>query len=94
MVSGHYLYLAAYYVTALTLLIMAASLITAIARSRLMAILSMGVVGLGIALIYLIYSAVDLAITQILVETLTWYYLCLFYRSSPGLPGFLRSNRK
>ncbi|NLD38074.1 MAG: DUF4040 domain-containing protein [Desulfatiglans sp.] len=76
-----------YYVTALTLLIMAASLITAIARSRLMAILSMGVVGLGIALIYLIYSAVDLAITQILVETLT---LVLFVLVLQKLPRFAR----
>lgn len=81
-----------YYVIALTILMMGASIITAIAKSRLMAIISMGVVGLGIALLYLIYSAVDLAITQILVETLT---LVLFVLVLQKLPKFANlSSRK
>ncbi len=81
-----------YYVIALVIIMMGASLITAIAKSRLTAIISMGVVGLGIALLYLIYSAVDLAITQILAETLT---LVLFVLVLQKLPRFARlSSRK
>ena len=74
-----------YYVIALVIIMMGASIITAIAKSRLTAIISMGVVGLGIALLYLIYSAVDLAITQILAETLT---LVLFVLVLQKLPKF------
>lgn len=59
------------YTVLIALLITVATLFTLLSRSRLTAIISMGVVGYGIALIYLIYSAVDLAITQLLVETLT-----------------------
>lgn len=81
-----------YYVIALIILMIGASIITAIARSRLVAIISMGVVGLGIALLYLIYSAVDLAITQILVETLT---LVMFVLVLQKLPKFANlSSRK
>jgi len=39
-------------------------------RSRITAIISLGVVGWGIALIFAFYGAIDLAITQIMVETL------------------------
>jgi multicomponent Na+:H+ antiporter subunit A len=76
-----------YYVIALIVIMMGASLVTALAKSRLTAIISMGVVGLGIALLYLMYSAVDLAITQILAETLT---LILFVLVLQKLPRFAR----
>ena len=80
-----------YYVVALVVIMTAASIITAMTKSRLTAIISMGVVGLGIAMIYLIYSAVDLAITQILAETLT---LILFVLVLQKLPGFLNLSEK
>lgn len=41
------------------------------ATQRLTALISLGVVGYGVALLFAVYSAPDLAITQILVETLT-----------------------
>src|SRR5690606_21533252 len=41
------------------------------ARSRLSAILCLGGVGYSVALLFVAYGAPDLAITQILVETLT-----------------------
>lgn len=41
------------------------------AKTRLAALTSLGLVGYGVALIYALFSAPDLAITQILVETLT-----------------------
>jgi multicomponent Na+:H+ antiporter subunit A len=40
-------------------------------RSRLGGVVALGVIGYSIALIFVFYSAPDLAITQILVETLT-----------------------
>jgi len=58
--------------------------------SRLSAILAMGVVGFGVGLLYLFYGAIDLAITQFLVETLVMvlfvmviYYLPRFAHLSP-----------
>jgi multicomponent Na+:H+ antiporter subunit A len=41
------------------------------ARTRLLAVCSLGVVGAGIAMLFLMYGAPDVALTQLLVETLT-----------------------
>ncbi len=59
-------------------------------RSRIAAVASLGAVGYGVALIYVFYGAPDLALTQILVETLTvLLFMLVFYR----LPGTkLRSS--
>lgn len=54
-------------------------------NSRLSAILSMGIVGYGIGLLYLYYGAVDLAITQFLAETIL---LVLFVMVIYYLPDF------
>ncbi|TCO08731.1 hydrogen gas-evolving membrane-bound hydrogenase subunit E [Natronoflexus pectinivorans] len=56
---------------ALLLFIASLSVIFAVfAKTRLSAILAMGVIGYGIGMLYLFYGAVDLAITQFLVETI------------------------
>ena len=52
-------------------LIIAAALSAAFARSSLIAALSLGAVGYGVALIYALFGAPDLAMTQFAVETLT-----------------------
>ena len=54
-------------------------------------IIAMGVTGYGISLIYLFYSAVDLAITQILVETLT---VVMFVLILQRLPLFVKLSSK
>ena len=54
-----------------------------ITRSRISAIIAMGVTGYGLSLIYLYYSAVDLAITQILAETLTVVMFMLILQRLP-----------
>jgi multicomponent Na+:H+ antiporter subunit A len=41
------------------------------ARSRLLAICGLGVIGAGIAVIFLAFGAPDVALTQVMVETLT-----------------------
>jgi multicomponent Na+:H+ antiporter subunit A len=63
------------------LLMIAGSIFACITQSRFNAILALGVVGLGVAMIYFLFSAPDLAMTQVLVETLTLVLFVLaFYR--------------
>ncbi|WP_430812171.1 MULTISPECIES: hydrogen gas-evolving membrane-bound hydrogenase subunit E [unclassified Carboxylicivirga] len=62
--------LSPYYISGLVLIIVCATIYALVATSRITTIIAMGVSGYGISLIYLYFSAVDLAITQILVETL------------------------
>ena len=73
------------YISGLVAIISGSSIYAAIARSRIATIISMGVTGYGISLIYLYYSAVDLAITQILVETLI---VVMFVSVLQRLPRF------
>jgi multicomponent Na+:H+ antiporter subunit A len=51
-------------------LIIAGCLLTLSTSSRIAAIAGLGAVGIGVALIFIIYGAPDVAITQLLVETL------------------------
>jgi len=53
------------------------SLALMFARSRLQAILSMGVVGFSVALLFLLFGAPDLAYTQFMVETLSVVIIAL-----------------
>ena len=53
------------------------ALFAAVARSRLGAVVSVGIMGFSIALIFILFSAPDLGITQLLVETLTVILLVL-----------------
>jgi len=79
---------------ALAVVILLATLTVTRARSRMTAVVALGVVGFGIALIQVVYSAPDLAITQILVETLTVIlFVFLFYRM-PRFSDFSSTGRK
>ena len=51
-------------------LIVAGAALTTITNSRIAAIAGLGAVGIAVALIFIIYGAPDVAITQLLVETL------------------------
>jgi len=55
-------------------------------KSRLTAIAALGVVGYGVALLYIIYGAPDLAITQFLIETLTVILFVLVFYHLPEFP--------
>ncbi len=55
----------------LALVIVTSAFVALRAESGLVAIAALGVMGYSIALIYVLFSAPDLAITQVLVETLT-----------------------
>ncbi len=62
-----------------------------VSKTKLTAIVTMGLVGYGLALIYMIYEAVDLAITQVLAETLI---LVIFVMVGYKLPEFSRFSSK
>lgn len=66
--------------------LLASAIVAVTIRSRLGAVATLGVVGFAVALIYVLFSAPDVGITQVLVETLTVLLLVLvLFR----LPGFL-----
>ena len=66
--------------------LMAAALgVVVVARSRVLAVCALGVVGSGAALIFLVYGAPDLALTQLLVETLTLIIVAIVLLRLPPL---------
>lgn len=69
-----------FYELALALLIVLATLMATFTRSRLGAVTALGVVGYGIALLFILFGAPDLAMTQFLVETLmVILFVSVFY---------------
>ncbi len=80
-----------YYLVGISMMVIAASLLTVFTHSRLTAIISMGVVGWGVALLFAFYGAVDLAITQVMVETLV---VVLFVMIIYHLPRFKNLSSK
>ncbi|TFU27225.1 hydrogen gas-evolving membrane-bound hydrogenase subunit E [Thermus tengchongensis] len=69
---------------ALILLLMAtAAFYAARTRSPIFAVVALGLVGYGIALVYLFYGAPDLAMTQLLVETLTVLVFAFVFAAMP-----------
>lgn len=66
----------------------AAALLGATARHRMKAVLLLGVSGYGVALLYELYGAPDLALTQVLVETMSLVVFILVLRRLP--PYFSR----
>ncbi|MFO7923102.1 MAG: putative monovalent cation/H+ antiporter subunit A [Bacteroidales bacterium] len=78
------------YEVVMTGLIIIAFFIIINARSRLTTLVAMGVLGYGIAVIFLFYGAPDVAMTQFLIETLT---VVLFVLILHRLPSFIHTNR-
>ncbi len=77
-------------ITAIGILMMFAAYGTVHSESRLRAILCMGVVGFSMALLFTFFGAPDLAMTQLVIETLTvilmalaFYHLPTFHHNSP-----------
>ncbi|GHC16256.1 Na(+)/H(+) antiporter subunit A [Kushneria pakistanensis] len=66
----------------------ASAIMACMMRSRLAAVATAGVMGFGIALIFLLFSAPDLAITQLLIETLTVILLILVLFRMPRFSSF------
>jgi multicomponent Na+:H+ antiporter subunit A len=69
---------------ALAVIMLVATVLVVMARSRMTAIAALGVVGYGMALFFLLFSAPDLAMTQFGIETLSVILLVLVvYRLPP-----------
>jgi multicomponent Na+:H+ antiporter subunit A len=62
-------------------------------RSRLGAIAALGVVGYGVAVIFVLFGAPDLAMTQVVIETLTLVLLVLAFYHLPGFVQFGTRSR-
>ncbi len=67
------------------LLIIAGIVLVVLTSSRIVALVGLGVVGIGVALIFIMYSAPDVAITQLLVELLVVVLLALAFLKMPNL---------
>lgn len=77
-------------VVTLVFIVAFAALVTVVKRSSLGAVAALGAVGFGVAMLYVFFSAPDLAITQVLVETLTVILLVLVLFRLPRLRRFSR----
>ncbi|MBI9115837.1 Na+/H+ antiporter subunit A [Sanguibacter suaedae] len=65
------------------LVIVVASVLAARSRRRLKAVLLVGFTGYGVAMLFLLHGAPDLALTQVLVETVTLVVMVLVLRRLP-----------
>ncbi len=82
-------------VTALVVFIAGAVVVVLTARKRLAAIGGLGGVGAGVALLFLLFGAPDIALTQLLVETLTVIFVSLVLLRLPAIEQTRRrSNRR
>lgn len=80
-----------FFISGLVVVIILATLYSTLSRSRLATIMALGVSGYGISLIFLYYSAIDLAMTLILVETLI---VAMFVLILQRLPRFARLSSR
>lgn len=69
-------------------LMLVATLFAVTTRSRFASIISLGAMGFAVALVFMHFSAPDLGITQVLVETLTVLLLVLVLVRVPGFEQF------
>ena len=78
----------------LLIAVITAAVITVLmTRILLLAICALGVIGAGLAIIFLSFGAPDLALTQLLVETLTVVIVSIILLRLPGLGSQVRKNR-
>jgi multicomponent Na+:H+ antiporter subunit A len=72
-----------FYIVITAVLIAVSAFLITMTGSRMAAVVLLGVTGYGIALVYMFYGGIDLAITQILIETLTVILFVLVIRKLP-----------
>ncbi|MCR9155995.1 MAG: putative monovalent cation/H+ antiporter subunit A [Rhodobacteraceae bacterium] len=72
--------------TSIALLTIAGALLALVTNSRIAGIAALGVVGIGIAMIFIVFSAPDVAITQLLVETLVVVLVAVVMLRLPSMP--------
>jgi len=80
--------------TGIAVLLVAASVVAVRAQGRLTAMMSLGVVGYGVAMLFGLFGAPDLALTQVLVETLTLVLFAFALRRLPLIRNRSTSARR
>lgn len=80
-----------FYEAGLAVLILVAAIYATISPSRLGAVAALGAAGYGVALLYLLFGAPDLAVTQFLIDSLT---VILFVLVLYHLPHFARLSSR
>lgn len=73
----------------IVVVIMSAAIGTILSKNNLAAILVLGIVGYSVAMLFVIYRAPDLALTQLVIETITvaLFLLCFYH-----LPNLYKTN--
>jgi multicomponent Na+:H+ antiporter subunit A len=66
----------------------AAALVSVVSRSRFVAVVSVGVVGYGMMILFALFGAPDLSMTQLAVETLTLVVFMLVLRRLPAFGDY------
>jgi len=67
-------------------IILVATAVTILTRSRLTAICALGAVGSGVAIIFVLYSAIDVAMTQLMIEILVVVFFAIALLRLPRTP--------
>jgi multicomponent Na+:H+ antiporter subunit A len=83
-----------FYEIGVAAVILIAALAAALLTSRLGSVAAIGVIGFGIALIFVLYGAPDLAMTQFLVETLTVILFVLVFYHLPRFEPLSTVNER
>jgi multicomponent Na+:H+ antiporter subunit A len=80
-----------FYEVGMVFILLGSMIFVIITRSRLVAVISMGGVGYALCLVFVFYSAPDLAMTQFTIDTLT---VVLFVLVMSKLPPYLKHSSK
>lgn len=78
----------------LAVLILVSAVLVVLASSRLAALVALGGVGFGVTMIFLVYSAPDLAATQFAIETLTVLLFVLVLYRLPKYTALSRTSSR
>lgn len=73
---------------AIVALILAGAMLTAFTKSRIAGIAALGVVGIGVAVVFIFYGAPDVAITQLMVEVLVVVLVAVVMLQLPRLEHY------
>lgn len=79
------------YEIAVTILVIVGAFMSVLAKSRFLGVIGLGIVGYGMAMLFVIFSAPDLAMTQFSIETLSVILFMLLLRKLPQFQHITRS---
>lgn len=74
-------------VALVVVLMMGASIVVSFSTTRLLSICALGIIGSGVAVLFLVFGAIDVAITQLMVETLFVVLIATVLVKLPHFPG-------